>query len=127
MLQRYSFGYEHIDDEWVNALAEVAATEKYKKALSIVDHSPYAAHLTKQKAETFELIRTRGMQKPTLVIWSFNDPTAVLERGQALFAMIADKEPRAQMHVINKAGHFNYREHPKEFNAQLQSWVGVNN
>ncbi len=127
VLQRYSFGHEHIDDEWVNALAEVAATEKYKKALSIVDHSPYAAHLTKHKAETFDLIRTKGMQKPTLVIWSFNDPTAVLERGQALFAMIADKEPRAQMHVINKAGHFNYREHPKEFNAVLQSWVGVNN
>jgi 2-hydroxy-6-oxonona-2,4-dienedioate hydrolase len=127
VLQRYSFGQEHIDDEWVGALADVAATEKYKKALSIVDHSPYAAHLTKQKAETFELIRTKGMQKPTLVIWSFNDPTAVLERGHALFAMIADKEPRAQMHVINKAGHFNYREHPKEFNAVLQSWVGVNN
>ena len=51
---------------------------------------------------------------------------AVLERGQALFAMIADKEPRAQMHIINKAGHFNYREHPKEFNAMLQSWVAVN-
>jgi 2-hydroxy-6-oxo-6-(2'-carboxyphenyl)-hexa-2,4-dienoate hydrolase len=126
VLQRYSFGYEHIDDEWVNALAGVAATAKYKEALSIVDRSPYNDHLIKQKAETFDIIRNRGMQKPTLVIWSFNDPTAVLERGQALFAMIADKEPRAQMHIINKAGHFNYRERPKEFNAVLQSWVGLN-
>jgi pimeloyl-ACP methyl ester carboxylesterase len=66
------------------------------------------------------------MGKPTLVIWAFNDPTAVLERGQALFAMIADKEPRAQMHIVNKAGHFVYREHPTEFNAVLQSWVGLN-
>jgi 2-hydroxy-6-oxonona-2,4-dienedioate hydrolase len=126
VLQRYSFGHEHIDDEWVDALAEVAATEKYKEALAIVDRSPYNDHLVKQKAETFDIIRNRGMRKPTLVIWSFNDPTAVLERGQALFAMIADKEPRAQMHIINKAGHFNYREHPKEFNAVLQSWIGVN-
>jgi pimeloyl-ACP methyl ester carboxylesterase len=127
VLQRYSFGHEHVDDEWVNALADVAATPKYKEALTIVDRSPYAAHLTKQKAETFDWIKSRGMGKPTLVIWSFNDPTAVLERGQALFAMIADKEPRSQMHIINKAGHFNYREHPKEFNAVLQSWVSVNN
>ena len=126
VLQRYSFGHEHIDDEWVDALAAVAATEKYKEALSIVDRSPYNDHLVKQKAETFDIIRNRGMRKPTLVIWSFNDPTAVLERGQALFAMIADKESRAQMHIINKAGHFNYREHPKQFNAVLQSWVGVN-
>ena len=73
------------------------------------------------------MLRNRGIRKPTLVIWSFNDPTAVLERGQALFAMIADKESGAQMHIINKAGHFNYREHPKEFNAVLQSWIGVNN
>jgi pimeloyl-ACP methyl ester carboxylesterase len=126
VLQRYSFGYEHIDEEWVNALADVAATAKYKEALAIVDRSPYNEHLVKQKAETFDIIRTRGMHKPTLVIWSFNDPTAVLERGQVLFAMIADKEPRAQMHIINKAGHFNYRERPKEFNAVLQSWIGVN-
>jgi 2-hydroxy-6-oxonona-2,4-dienedioate hydrolase len=127
VLRRYSYGHEHVDDEWVDALTKVAATEKYRKALAIIEHSPFEAHLQKQKAETFDLIRDRGMQKPTLVIWSFNDPTAVLERGQALFAMIADKEPRAQMHVINKAGHFNYREHPKEFNAVLQSWVAVNN
>jgi pimeloyl-ACP methyl ester carboxylesterase len=127
VLQRYSYGYGHIDDQWVNALAEVAATEKYQQALSIVEQSSYNSHLVRQKAETFEIIRDKGMQKPTLVIWSFNDPTAVLERGQALFAMIADKEPRAQMHVINKAGHFNYREHPKEFNAVLRSWVAMNN
>ena len=127
VLQRYSFSHEHIDEEWVNALADVAATDKYKEALSIVDNSPYNDHLIKQKAETFDILRNRGIQKPTLVIWSFNDPTAVLERGHALFAMIADKESRAQMHIINKAGHFNYREHPKEFNAVVQGWIGVNN
>jgi 2-hydroxy-6-oxonona-2,4-dienedioate hydrolase len=128
VLQRYSYGFEHIDNEWVNALADVAATEKYRKAREIVENCPYETNLQKkEKAEAFDLISTRGMQKPTLVIWSFNDPTAVLERGISLFGMIADKEPRAQMHVINKAGHFNYREHPKEFNAVLQSWVGVNN
>jgi hypothetical protein len=31
VLQRYSFGHEHIDDEWVNALAEVAATKNTKR------------------------------------------------------------------------------------------------
>jgi 2-hydroxy-6-oxonona-2,4-dienedioate hydrolase len=127
VLQRYSHGYEHIDEEWVSALAAVAATEKYRKANSIVYRSPFLDHLTRQKANTFELIRARGMQKPTLVIWSFNDPTAVLERGQALFQMIAHKEPRSQMHVLNKSGHFIYREHPREFNAVLQSWIAMNN
>jgi pimeloyl-ACP methyl ester carboxylesterase len=123
VLQRYSFGHEHITDEWVGALAAVAATAKYKEALVNVAKSSYAAGLQREKAETFELIKTRGMQKPTLVIWALNDPTATIERGQVLFKAIAEKQRRAEMHVFNKSGHFVYREYPREFNALLRSWV----
>ena len=91
----------------------------------MVEKSDYAADLQREKVETFNLIQTRGMGKPTLVIWSQNDPTAVIERGQLLFKAIAEKEPRAEMHVFNKSGHFVYREHPEEFNALLKSWVSV--
>jgi pimeloyl-ACP methyl ester carboxylesterase len=63
------------------------------------------------------------MGKPTLVIWSLNDPTATIERGQLLFKAIAEKERQAEMHVFNKSGHFVYREYPNEFNALLKSWV----
>jgi 2-hydroxy-6-oxonona-2,4-dienedioate hydrolase len=84
------------------------------------------SHLAKQKSETLGLVRDRGMRKPTLVMWSFNDPTATIEQGQELFKLIADGEPRAQMHIFNRSGHFTYREHPKEFNAVLQGWVAMN-
>jgi len=40
--------------------------------------------------------------------------------------MIAETEPRAQMHIFNKSGHFTYREHPEEFNAVLKNWVMMN-
>lgn len=123
VLQRYSFGYEHIDDEWVDALAAAAATPKAKEAAVLVEKSDYAADLQREKAETFELLKTRGIQKPILVVWSLNDPTASIDRGQLLFKAIAEKEPRAQMHIFNKSGHFVYREYPKEFNALLKSWV----
>jgi 2-hydroxy-6-oxonona-2,4-dienedioate hydrolase len=126
VLQRYSFGHEHIDDEWVNALAAVAAAPKYQEARTLVEKSDYAANLQREKVETFELIQTRGMQKPTLVIWSLNDPTAVIDRGHLLFKTIAEKETRAQMHIFNKSGHFTYREHPEAFNAVLKSWVALN-
>ena len=125
VLQRYSHTHEHIDDEWLDALTAVAATPKYKEAAVVVEKSDYAADLQREKVETFNLIQTRGMGKPTLVIWSQNDPTAVIERGQLLFKAIAEKEPRAEMHVFNKSGHFVYREHPEEFNALLKSWVSV--
>jgi pimeloyl-ACP methyl ester carboxylesterase len=128
VLKRYSYGYDHIDDEWLDAVTAVAATDKYKEAFAIVEvpNSPYTAHLRKQKAETHEIIKTRGMQKPTMLIWSHNDPTATIDRGHMLFDMIAETEPRAQMHIFNKSGHFTYREHPEEFNAVLKNWVTMN-
>lgn len=128
VLRRYSYGYDHIDDEWLDELTAVAATDKYKEAYSIVEveNSPYKAHLKKHKAETLDIIRDRGMGKPTLVIWSWNDPTAVIERGHKLFDLIAETEPQCQMHIFNKSGHFTYREHPREFNAVLQNWVALN-
>jgi pimeloyl-ACP methyl ester carboxylesterase len=44
-----------------------------------------------------------------------NDPSAILAVGLGLFDMIADKNPRARMLIVNDAGHFHYREHPEEF------------
>lgn len=126
VLQRYSYGYEHIDDEWLDALTTVAATPKYQEALAIVGNSPFSSHLSKQKSETLALIRDRGMRKPTLVNWSFNDPTATIEQGHELFKLIAQGESRSQMHIFNESGHFTYREHPKEFNDVLRCWVGTN-
>jgi 2-hydroxy-6-oxonona-2,4-dienedioate hydrolase len=123
VLRRYSFGHDHITDAWVGALAAVAAAPKYKEAAVLVEKSDYAADLQREKVQTFDLIKSRGMGKPILVIWSLNDPTASFERGQLLFKAIAEKEPRAEMHVFNKSGHFVYREYPNEFNALLRSWV----
>jgi 2-hydroxy-6-oxonona-2,4-dienedioate hydrolase len=123
VLRRYSYGDAHITDEWVSALADVAAMPKYKEAAVMVEKSSYAADLQREKVETFDLIKSRGMRKPTLVVWALNDPTASIERGQLLFKAIAEKELRAEMHVFNKSGHFVYREYPKEFNALLKSWV----
>ncbi|MCH6545621.1 MAG: alpha/beta hydrolase [Deltaproteobacteria bacterium] len=68
-------------------------------------------------------IRTRRLKTPTLVIWGYNDPTASLRRGQALFELIADSAPIAEMHVINKAGHFCYREQPETFNQVIRGFV----
>lgn len=126
VLQRYSYGYEHIDDEWLDALTEVAATPKYKEALAAMETAPFTSHLAKQKSETLGLIRDRGMRKPTLVMWSYNDPTATIEQGHELFRLIAQGESRSQMHIFNESGHFTYREHPNAFNEVLRSWVAHN-
>lgn len=127
VLQRYSFGYDHIDDEWLDVLTAVAATPQYKKALAIMENgAPFMAHMAKQKPETHAWLRDKGIGKPTLMIWGKNDPTAKLEYGHELYQMIASRERKAQMHIFNEFGHFTYREHPAAFNEVLFGWMAMN-
>jgi pimeloyl-ACP methyl ester carboxylesterase len=125
VMQRYSHGYDHIDDEWLDELVAVADRPSYREAVSLVRQSPFETHLAKQKPETLQLVQDPGLGKPTLVIWGLNDPTALVEQGIELFKMIAKGEPRSQMHIFNRAGHFTYREHPKEFDQVLRGWVAM--
>ena len=91
-------------------------TQGLRQSLFITQHS-------RQKEETLGWIRDRGLKKPTLLVWGFNDPTATLEQGLRLFELFAASESRSQMHIINQAGHFSYREHPKEFNEVLRAFI----
>src|SRR5262249_61585597 len=71
--------------------------------------------IAKGPAEMRGWTKKEKLQAPTLLYWGKNDPSAILAVGLALFDMIAEKNPRARMLIVNNAGHFHYREHPEEF------------
>jgi pimeloyl-ACP methyl ester carboxylesterase len=83
----------------------------------------FLPHLAVQKEETLNWIMQGRLKTPTLVVWGYNDPTAELRRGQYLFELIAASTPIAEMHVINQAGHYCYREQPETFNQVIKSFV----
>jgi len=126
VFSRYSYSTDHIDDEWLDEVVAVAATPKYREAVEMVQLSPFDSHLAKQKPETLAILGERGIGKPTLIVWSVNDPTATIDQGYALYKLIAGAEPRSQMHIFNRSGHFTYREHPEEFNQLLHGWIAMN-
>jgi hypothetical protein len=35
-----------------------------------------------------------------MLVWGFNDPTALLKSGHALCEIIADSNPNSEMHII---------------------------
>jgi len=71
------------------------------------------------------------LQMPVLMVagkndvfdWGENDATAKLSGELALFDVIAAKNTKVQMIVFTNSGHFMYREHPEQFNAQLVTWI----
>jgi len=130
VLERYSYGYDHITDDWLDEVTEIAALPKYKEAVNKMETEGLKTNLfltrhARQKEETLGWIRDRGLKKPTLLVWGYNDPTAPLDMGLRLYELMAGSERRTQMHIINQAGHFSYREHPKEFNEVVRGFIAT--
>lgn len=76
------------------------------------------------KAEWHKRIRREGvLQVPVLLYWGANDPSAALANGRALHDLIAEKNPHVQMIVVDKAGHFAFREYPEDFVAKVTNFI----
>jgi pimeloyl-ACP methyl ester carboxylesterase len=91
--------------------------------MSVLNEQLFLPSLRQQKEETLNWIKNGNLKIPTLVVWGKNDPSAVLENGLALFELIASSAPRAQMHIFNQAGHYAYREHPKDFVEVVTAFI----
>ena len=129
VLQKYSYSFEHISEQWLDVLMRIVALPKYQDAVRKMEEiglrtTRFLPHLARQKDETLGIIRDRGFGLPTLLAWAYNDPTATIDQGHALFNLIAGSTPDSRMYIYNRAGHFSYREHPAEFNDMLRGFVG---
>jgi pimeloyl-ACP methyl ester carboxylesterase len=128
VLEHYSFSSAHVTDEWVNELVEVGQLQHIKVAIRKMQAeglrlSKFLPGLARDRMETFSWIRDQGMKRPTQLIWGYNDPTAPIEMGRALYDLIAMRERNVQLNVFNQSGHFTYREHPEAFNACLDGFI----
>jgi len=130
VIERYSYSGAHITEDWLDSMTETAQLPKYQETVDrmVTRGLRKSLFLTKhslQKEETLGWIRDRGLQRPTLLVWGYNDPTATLAQGLRLFELLTMRERRSQMHIINRAGHFSYREHPKEFNEVVRGFIAA--
>lgn len=117
---QFSYSADHITEEWLDARVEVAQLPKNKQAVEKMDGGRLATdqflpRLAEQKVETLEWLRQGRLKTPTLLVWGKNDPSAVLKGGVALYDLVAASVDRARMHIFNQAGHYCYREHPRDF------------
>jgi pimeloyl-ACP methyl ester carboxylesterase len=129
IIQHYSFSPTHITESWLDKICDVAALPKSADAankmgnqkLSAMQYMPF---LNKDKGDVFARLRDHGIKRPTLVMWGKNDPTAILAQGEIIFDLVASRQRQTQMCVLNRAGHFCFREQPAAFNAAVAGFVG---
>jgi pimeloyl-ACP methyl ester carboxylesterase len=130
IMEHYSHSSAHVSDEWINGLVKVSKQNSYMEACHKMASSgdglrytQFLPGLAKDKIDMFAWIRDHGMDRPTQLIWGYNDPTAPIQMGRALYDLIAARERQAQLNVFNSSGHFTYREHPEAFNACLHAFT----
>lgn len=125
-VQQLSKNREHITEDFVSAAGAMASLPAGKKTDAVMRGEAakrYEAIIQKGAAEMREWIKQGKLQTPTLLYWGKNDPSAIPAVGLALFDMIAEKNPRSRMLIVNNAGHFHYREHPEEFARNVINFV----
>jgi pimeloyl-ACP methyl ester carboxylesterase len=130
-IERLSYSHMHIDPRLLDACVAASTGEAHRKAAeSMASHfaKSFAPSMNRTKALLWEVCRNAGLQVPTQIVWSNNDPAASREAGYVLFDIIARCQKAAQMHVINRAGSFPFREQPRAFHHIVASFgEGVRN
>ncbi len=128
VFERYSYSPACVTEGWLDVAVEAAHTPKYEEAVRKMSDegllaTKFLPDLQRDQEETLRWLLDRGLQRPTLMLWGYNDPTAPLSQGMALMEFLTAKERRTYLHIFNEAGHFCYREHPDAFNAAVRAFT----
>jgi len=126
--ENYCFKPETVTDDWIDVVVDILKQPSYLAGVrKMVDEQLgirlFLPDLTRMKRETLTWINEGRLQRPTQIVWGFNDRTVMMERGMELFSMIGAHERRVTLNVFNESGHFPYREHRERFNALLDHFV----
>ena len=122
-----SYDPSHVTDEFAESIRFMNETEKAeatraKMRLDVggeLHDNFYEYRRTMHK----RIIDEGMLQMPIMIYWGRNDPMQPLERAMSLYEVLAAKNPRVQLTMTNKAGHFSYRERPEIFNQVVINWI----
>ena len=125
-LERLSLSHLHVDDSLVDACVAAAAGAPHRQAVELLGgagfRKTFVPSVGKAKARFFELARTAGMPVPVQVVWATDDPLTSVEHGLWVFRLVAARQRATQLHLVNRAGSFLFREQPARFHELVAAF-----
>lgn len=126
--ENYCHRPETVTEQWLDVVMDVLSQPVYRQGVKKMVEERlgmrlFLPDLARYKRETLAWINEGRLQRPTQIVWGFNDRTVVAERGVEMFNMVSAHERRTTLNIVNEAGHFVYREHAARFNALLDGFV----
>ena len=128
MLERASFRPDHIAPDWLARIEEIFATEKYRAAAAKADtaglyDTVFLPRLRIERDRMFARLSQGSIARPTMLVWGFNDPIAPIAMGYDAYDLFARHELRCELHIVNEAGHYPFREQPAPFHRILANFL----
>ena len=115
------------DDEFFEAAKYMASLPKSAEAgakAKAAEKLPLNMEFNDWRKLVHDNVKLSGfLPMPVLVYWGRNDMSAPIERGKQLFDIIAAQNTKAKMFVVNKGGHYSFREYPEEFNNNVIHYI----
>ncbi|WP_105418345.1 MULTISPECIES: alpha/beta fold hydrolase [Neorhizobium] len=75
------------------------------------------------KEKTFAHLGANAVNRPTMLIWGHGDPSCPINQAFDLYALLAKREGRVQLHAVGHSGHYPFREKPCEFARVLSDFI----
>lgn len=126
--RRYCYDPDTVTDEWLDATYLTMNAEGYTRARDTVVagrllERVFWPRLAREKRETIGWLAEGRLQRPTQIIWGRDDRTAPVSLAFDLFRTVHAHERDTTLSIVNKCGHFVYREHSTWFNDVLGAFV----
>jgi 2-hydroxy-6-oxonona-2,4-dienedioate hydrolase len=126
--EHYCHRAEAVTDAWVERSYEILQRPEYRQAVRRIQErrllpNLFLPALAREKRETLTWLAEGRLQRPVQIVWGRDDRTARLGRGHELFRTLSAHERRVVLDVVDKCGHFPYREHPLWFNDVVGSFI----
>ena len=128
--ERYSFNPKIVTEEWLDGVMAIAAQEKNKIAIRKMSvegllKKQFLPQLARQKAEVIRFLLEKGVHCPTLVVWGWNDPAALVENGMQLVELFMKHQRATEVRLFNQSGHYVMREQAGAFNRAIDAFVSA--
>jgi len=120
-----AYNSDQITDNFMGRMEKILQLPKMKEArdkMIVLNGSTWNPSLNRKRAEVLERIDSSELQTPTLIMWGFNDQSAPLPLGIQLYEKLCQTVLNTELHVVNGAGHYSFREQPIAFNSTLASF-----
>jgi pimeloyl-ACP methyl ester carboxylesterase len=125
-LDRVSHQLHHIDDALIGACVEAAGkdgpTKARKHMAGAVARAAFIGSMNRAKTRLWTFSRADRFPCPLQIIWGAQDPLTTYNHGLTLFQTLAQNQPEAQLHLIDRSGSFVFREQPDHFRRVVEAF-----